>query len=111
MYRISSEEHTALMSTCSWCKNKVSLYDATFTMWIKIRKAICLGDWDSKLIKLSLNSNTISHAIAIAGTKLEDVMYGYELMFMTCSQECNMALGDALKRSIKSGEFKQLGNQ
>ena len=111
MYRISSEEQNALMSTCSWCKKVAYLYDTTFIMWVKIRQKIYLGDWDSKLIKLSLNNKNKLHAIAIAGTNLNDKKYAYELMFMTCSKECSTALSDALKKYIESSGVKKLGNE
>ena len=86
-----------LLLTCAWCTRPIEGDTGVFGFGAKARPDIDLSDKEGQFVTmtLALSKKTI---IALVPTHVSTAKEeGYDLVFMTCSQECAQELKEALE--------------
>lgn len=86
-----------LMHICTWCLNSVPEGDDRFAFGVKVSEAIDLIDKQGEFVSLELQliNKTIVALVPMRDSEAKE--RGYDLIFLTCSQECVDDLKDAIE--------------
>lgn len=94
-----------LFQTCAWCNRRLSDDEETFGFGAKANPELELRDREGEFIALDLSliEKTIAALVAPEVSPTKEA--GYDLLFLTCSEECAHELKDALEleRDVFSG--------
>ena len=86
-----------LLHTCAWCTQTIKGDTGVYGFGAKARPGVDLSDKEGQFVTmtLALSKKTI---IALVPTHFSTAKAeGYDLVFMTCSQECAQELKEALE--------------
>ena len=85
-----------LSHTCAWCNRRLSDDEDTFGFGAKSNTNLKLDDSGGEFVtlNLSLTDKTIIALVTPEDSPAKET--GYDLMFLTCSEECAQDLKDAL---------------
>lgn len=97
----------ALLHTCAWCKKTISQDSEVFGFGAKANPGIDLSDKEGEFVALSSPSanKTLVALVTVKGSPSRQA--GYDLMFVTCSQECAQDLKDSIERERDLSEQTQ----
>ena len=93
-----------LMHTCTWCLNTIPEGDERFAFGVKASEAIDLTEKQGEFVslKLAMKDKTIVALVTMRNSEAKE--QGFDLIFLTCSQECAEDLQDALE--MERAEFR-----
>jgi hypothetical protein len=88
--------HESLLQTCAWCNQRLSADEDTYGFGAKSNPTLELRDSEGEFVtlRLSLTEKTIIALVAPEESPARDA--GFDLLFLTCSEECAQDLKDAL---------------
>ena len=86
-----------LFQTCAWCNRRLSDDEEPFGFGAKANPELELRDREGEFVALSLSliDKTIAALVAPELSPAREA--GYDLLFLTCSEECAHDLKDALE--------------
>jgi hypothetical protein len=94
---VIDNKHTdRLLRTCAWCSREISEDEDIFGFGAKASQAVDLSDKEGQFVslKLPLQDKTV-FALVPTGSSAAD-NEGFDLVFITCSEDCAQSLKDAL---------------
>jgi hypothetical protein len=86
-----------LLRTCAWCNVEIPQDAEVFGFGAKASEGVDLRDKEGEFVSLELPlaGKTVFALISTAGSQAR--AQGYDLVFLTCSQDCAESLKDALE--------------
>lgn len=88
--------HFKLFHTCAWCTQDIPEYGEIYGFGAKASQATDLSDKEGQFVSLNLSLlEKTTFALVPAGSNEAD-FEGYDLLFITCSEDCAQSLKDAL---------------
>jgi hypothetical protein len=89
--------HARLLHTCAWCNLSIPADAEVYGFGARAREDLDLAEKEGQFVslKLALADKTVFAMVAPENSPAKEA--GYDLMFITCSQECAEALKDALE--------------
>ncbi len=91
-------------TTCGWCGRKIPPDVEVFGGTGKSRPDVDLTAHAGSVLPIHLVSADKTVLIAVAGLDSEARRSGYDLVFMTCSENCARNLNSAFERDIEMGK-------
>jgi hypothetical protein len=93
----TSTPHSQLLRTCSWCTERIAPGAEIFGFGAKVGPTIDLTGKEGQFVALTL---ALAHKTVVALVPAPDSQAradGYDLIFITCSEDCAMELKEALE--------------
>jgi hypothetical protein len=89
-----------LMHTCAWCTRIIAPDEEAYGFGARAQVGIDLDDKEGEFVtlNLALQDKTVVALVTTADSTAR--AEGYDLMFITCSEECANELKDALELEI-----------
>jgi hypothetical protein len=89
-----------LLQTCAWCNQRLSAEQETYGFGAKSNPKLELQNNEGEFVslKLSLTDKIIIALVVPEDSPAKDA--GYDLLFLTCSEECAQDLKYALELEI-----------
>lgn len=91
------EIHARLMHTCAWCLLEIPEEDEVYGFGARIGPGIDLTGKEGQFVSLSLALKEKTVVAMVVTPDSPARQAGYDLVFLTCSQACAVALKDALE--------------
>jgi len=86
-----------LLHACAWCNRRLSDDEETFGFGAKANPELELRDRQGEFITLSLILTEKTIVAFVATEESPAKVAGFDLLFLTCSEECAHDLKDALE--------------
>lgn len=87
-----SNKHELLLHTCSWCNQEISEDEDIFGFGAKASQEIVLEGNEGEFVSLNL-ALLDKTVFALVPEKNDDTnAAGYDLLFITCSEDCAQSL-------------------
>lgn len=86
-----------LLHTCAWCHQEIAEDEDVFGFGAKASQSIDLNSKEGQFVslKLALQDKTV---FALVPPKANEPNFeGYDLLFITCSEECAQSLKDEIE--------------
>ena len=85
-----------VMSTCSWCGQKLQNDDPIYALGCKKRPGVDISAYEGKVmsVKVTTSSKTLWSIVPMAGSDARQ--HGKDFLFTLCSEKC----GDELKELL-----------
>jgi hypothetical protein len=89
--------HDRLMRTCAWCNQLIPADAEVYGFGARAREGLTLEDKEGQFVslKLALTDKTVFALVTAEHSAAKES--GYDLLFITCSQDCAESLKDALE--------------
>jgi hypothetical protein len=86
-----------LFRTCAWCTQEISEDEDIFGFGAKANRSVNLSDKEGEFVslRLALQEKTIFALVSSSSSAAR--VEGYDLVFITCSEDCAHLLKDALE--------------
>jgi hypothetical protein len=85
-----------LLHICAWCNQDIPDNEDVYGFGAKANQAMELSDKEGQFVSLSLTlQDKTIFALVPSSSSVADVE-GYDLVFITCSEDCAQSLKDAL---------------
>jgi hypothetical protein len=96
MTKNRQSSHETLLQTCAWCNRQLSAEEETYGFGARSNPNLVLRNSEGEFVtlKLSLTEKTIIALVAPEESPAKEA--GYDLLFLTCSEQCAKELKDAL---------------
>ena len=105
MTRNHQSHQETLLNTCAWCNRRFSDDDEKFGFGAKSNPELELHGREGEFVtlNLSLTEKTIVALVTPEESTAKET--GYDLLFLTCSEECALDLKEAIEfeRDVFSG--------
>jgi hypothetical protein len=105
MTRNHQSHQETLLNTCGWCNRQLSDDEEKFGFGAKANPELNLKDREGEFVTLNLSLTEKTIVALVAPEESTAKESGYDLLFLTCSEECAHDLKDAiqLERDVYSG--------
>ena len=93
---MTKKQTNRLLRTCAWCNQDIPENEDDYGFGAKANRAVDLSDKEGQFVSLNLalQDKTI-FAFVPSRSSTADIE-GYDLVFITCSENCAQSLKDAL---------------
>ncbi len=93
---INNKHSDRLLRTCAWCTREILEDEDIFGFGAKASQSVDLNDKEGQFVSLNLplHDKTV-FALVPTGSSAADIE-GFDLVFITCSEDCAQSLKDAL---------------
>jgi hypothetical protein len=88
---------------CGWCENPIGEDQEVFGTGAKARPDVDLRHFEGQVIAVQMVTMSRQVLVAVAGPDSEAKKSGYDIFFMTCSEECGRALKQAFDNEVELG--------
>ncbi|HUP65410.1 MAG TPA: hypothetical protein VM557_09030 [Thermoanaerobaculia bacterium] len=89
---------------CGWCEDPIGEDQEVFGTGAKVRSDVDLEQFEGQVIPIRMVTMSRNVLVAVAGPDSEAKRSGYDIFFMTCSEECGRALKQAFDAEIGLGD-------
>ena len=93
---INNKHSDRLLRTCAWCTREIPKDEDIFGFGAKASQTVDLSDKEGQFVSLNLplQDKTV-FALVPTSSSAADIE-GFDLVFITCSEDCAQSLKDAL---------------
>lgn len=93
---INKKRSDRLLRTCAWCTREISEDADVFGFGAKASQTVDLSDKEGQFVSINLPlQNKTVFALVPTSSSAADIE-GFDLVFITCSEDCAQSLKDAL---------------
>lgn len=93
---MSKTKHEQLIHTCAWCIQEINEDEDIFGFGAKASPEIDLEGKEGEFVSLNLALREKTVFALVPETPSEANTAGYDLIFITCSEDCAQSLKDEL---------------
>lgn len=87
-----------LLHTCTWCMKPIPKGGELFAFGVKASEKIDLSEKEGEFVSLHLALKDKTVVAIVTTSTSEAKQQGFDLIFLTCSQDCAEYLKDALEK-------------
>lgn len=95
-----NDKHFKLIRTCAWCTKEIQEEGEVYGFGAKARQGTDLSGKEGQFVSLNLALMEKTTFALIPASSNEAGLEGYDLLFITCSEDCAQSLKDALDLEI-----------
>ena len=93
---MSKQTYKQLYRTCAWCNQKISEDDDIFGFGAKASQSVDLEGKEGEFVSLNLSLLDKTVFALVPEKPSGTNTHGYDLLFITCSEDCAQSLKDEL---------------
>ena len=93
----NNTQTTRLLHICTWCNQVIQEDDEVFGFGAKASHGIDLSNKEGEFVSLNLALRDKTIFALVPSTSSSAKTGGYDLIFITCSEDCAQAIKDALE--------------
>jgi hypothetical protein len=94
---MNKSKHELLLRTCAWCTREISPDEDIFGFGAMANQDIELAGKEGEFVSLNLSLREKIVFAFVPEKTAETKISGYDLLFITCSEDCAQSLKDELE--------------